>query len=76
MGDDLSFTLKLDFEIPDADLSKIGFRKCEIRPFKSAYRIGKGFLAFEGNFLRVSPKLEREELLRAISFLFDGCEKL
>ncbi len=76
MGDDLSFTLKLDFEVPDADLSKIGFKKCEIRPFKNAYRIGRGFLAFNGKFLRISPKLTREELLRAISVLFDECDEL
>lgn len=69
VGDDLSFTLKLDFEIPSADLAEIGGKKCEIRPFKNAFRFESGFIAFGGRFLRISPKLKREELDKAISLL-------
>ncbi|MCS7144706.1 MAG: hypothetical protein NZ879_06770 [Archaeoglobaceae archaeon] len=69
VGDDLSFTLKLNFEIPSVELEEFGGQKCKIYPFKNAYRFGKGFVAFNGNFLRISRNLSGEDLDRILDFL-------
>lgn len=70
VGDDLSFTLKLDFKIPSKDLEKIGGQKCKIYPFKNAYRFENGFIAFDGNFIRISRNLKREKLEEILNLLF------
>ncbi|MEM0330399.1 MAG: hypothetical protein QXU31_06705 [Archaeoglobaceae archaeon] len=72
VGDDLSFTLKLDFKIPTKDLEKLGGQKCKIYPFKNAYRFKNGFIAFDGNFIRISRNFRREELEKILCFLFNG----
>ncbi len=69
VGDDLSFTLKLDFDLPNADLSEIGGKFCRIYPFKIAYRFDKGFVAFSGKFLRISREISREKLEKILEYL-------
>ena len=69
VGDDLSFTVKLDKDLRFADLNNFGGRKCKIHPFKTAWRFSRGFVAFEGKFLRVSREVDKnllEEILNAI----------
>jgi hypothetical protein len=69
VGDDLSFTLKLDHDLRNVDLEKFGGKKTRIYPFKNAYRFETGFVAFEKNFLRISVKIDEKllaEILRSI----------
>lgn len=69
VGDDLSFTIKLDFEIPNEDLNKIGGKSCSIYPFKNAYRFESGFIAFSGKFLRISRKIDKAILEKTLEAL-------
>jgi len=69
VGDDLSFTVKLGKELRKAELKSFGGRKCKMHPFKTAWRFSKGFVAFEGKFLRISRELDKKllsEILDAI----------
>ena len=62
VGDDLSFTIKLEKDLRNVDLNG---ERCKIYPFKNAYRFNKGYIAFEGRFLRVSRDID-EKLLEKI----------
>ncbi len=62
VGDDLSFTIKLEKDLRNVSLNG---KKCKIYPFKNAYRFDKGYIAFEGRFLRVSRDID-EKLLEKI----------
>jgi hypothetical protein len=69
VGDDLSFTVKLDKSLRESDLRSFGGRKCKIHPFKTAWRFSRGFVAFEGKFLRISRNIDKKllsEILDAI----------
>ncbi|MCS7119183.1 MAG: hypothetical protein RMH75_04165 [Archaeoglobaceae archaeon] len=72
VGDDLSFTLRLESEIPVEkfeELKRLG-KQCKIYPFKKAIRFEKGFLALDGKFLRISRDLDRKVLEEALEILF------
>ncbi|MDK2796005.1 MAG: hypothetical protein PWQ22_772 [Archaeoglobaceae archaeon] len=69
VGDDLSFTLKLQFEIPNEDLNRIGGKSCRIHPFKNAYRFENGFIAYNGKFLRISRNLDKTLLEKILEIL-------
>lgn len=69
VGDDLSFTIKLEEELKDVNLGEIGAQKCKIHPFKNAYRFDRGFVAFEGRFLRVSAELDKKLLLKVLELI-------
>ncbi len=62
VGDDLSFTIKLEKDLRNVDLNG---ERCKIYPFNNAYRFNKGYIAFEGRFLRVSRDID-EKLLEKI----------
>jgi len=68
VGDDLSFTIRLDGEVyvDEKALLDCGARRTRIHPFKKAYRFQKGFIAVEGRFIRVSRDFEPEELMRIL----------
>lgn len=71
VGDDLSFTIRLGKKI-EADKEKLAAlngRKVRIYPFKNAYRFSRGYIAFEGSFLRVSRELDRELLEKILDAL-------
>ncbi len=68
VGDDLSFTIKLDKDI-EKDLCKIGGRKCKIYPFKKAYRFDRGYVALDGKFIRISINLDEKLLLKILDFI-------
>ncbi len=65
VGDDLSFTLKLDREV-SGDLEVLGGMKTRIYPYKKAYRFEKGYVAFEGKFLRVSREIDEKLLVKIL----------
>uniref|UniRef100_A0A7J3M2L6 Uncharacterized protein n=1 Tax=Archaeoglobus fulgidus TaxID=2234 RepID=A0A7J3M2L6_ARCFL len=72
VGDDLSFTIKLNFEIPEwriEKLKEIG-KECKIYPFKRAFRFKSGFVAVEGKFVRLSKDLDIETLEFVLEILF------
>ncbi len=62
VGDDLSFTVKLKEELRRVDLEKFGGKRVKIHPFKEAYRFERGFIAYEGKFLRVSREIDKKLL--------------
>ncbi len=69
----MSFTIKLDFEIPEHRIQKlkeIG-KECKIYPFKRAFRFKSGFVAVDGKFLRLSKDLDEETLKVVLEILFD-----
>ncbi len=69
VGDDLSFTLRFEKDLKQVDMEKFGGRKTRLHPFKNAYRFEKGFIAYEGKFLRISREVDKKllsEILNAI----------
>ncbi len=68
VGDDLSFTLKLD-EVIEKDLTEIGGRKCKIYPFRNAYRFDRGYVALDGKFIRISINLDEKLLSKILDFI-------
>ncbi|MFN3384783.1 MAG: hypothetical protein ACK401_07805 [Archaeoglobaceae archaeon] len=73
VGDDLSFTIKLDFEIPEhriQRLKELG-KECKIYPFKRAFRFQSGFVAVDGKFLRLSKDIDGKTLNMVLGILFD-----
>lgn len=72
VGDDLSFTVKLEFEIPQQSiekLKKLG-KECKIYPFRNAFRFKRGFVAVNGRFIRLSKDLDWETLREILDILF------
>ncbi len=67
VGDDLSFTLKLDMEVKNVEITK--GRKCYIHPFRNAYRFDRGFIAFEKNFIRISRDLSEDKLVELLKLI-------
>lgn len=73
VGDDLSFTVKLEFEISESIIEKlreIG-RESSIYPFKRAFRFDSGFVAVNGRFIRLSRNLDEKTLVSILNILFD-----
>jgi hypothetical protein len=62
VGDDLSFTVKLDKELKPITLEQFGASKVKLHPFKTAWRFERGFIAFEGKFLRISREIDKKLL--------------
>jgi len=71
VGDDFSFTVRLDreVEVEEEKLAALNGRKARIYPFKNAYRFPRGYIAFEGKFLRVSRELDKELLEKILDAL-------
>ena len=71
VGDDLSFTIKLDREIvvDEWGLKKLGGKRTKIYPFKRAFRFNKGFIAVEGRFIRVSKEFNPKELIEILRYI-------
>ena len=71
VGDDLSFTIKLDREIvvDEEGLKRLGGRRTKIYPFKRAFRFNKGFIAVEGRFIRVSKEFDPKELIEILRYI-------
>ena len=71
VGDDLSFTVKLDREISvdEEKILAIGAKKTKIYPFRNAYRFERGFVAIEGKFIRISREIDEEILKRVLEAL-------
>ena len=67
VGDDLSFTVKLnkEVEVNEDKILSLGAKRTRIYPFKNAYRFEKGYVAIEGKFIRISREID-EGLLRKI----------
>ncbi|WP_202319635.1 hypothetical protein [Archaeoglobus neptunius] len=62
VGDDLSFTVKLKKDLKPVGLEDFGGKKCKMHPFRTAWRFDSGFIAFEGKFLRISRKIDKNLL--------------
>jgi len=69
VGDDLLFTVKLPSELRNVDLKSYGGKKVKMHPFKEAWRFDKGFVAFEGKFLRVSREIDKKLLEEIIQLI-------
>lgn len=72
VGDDLSFTLRLEHEVEEWRIEKlkgIG-RECKIYPFKKAFRFDHGFVAVNGKFVRLSKDIDKEVLDLVLDILF------
>ena len=71
VGDDLSFVLKLDKPISlDVErLVKMGGNVARIYPYRNAVRFDRGYIAFDGKFLRISRELDREKLIAILELL-------
>ncbi|MEM0203797.1 MAG: hypothetical protein QXO16_06765 [Archaeoglobaceae archaeon] len=68
----MSFTIKLDFEIPEwrvERLKEVG-KEGKIYPFKRAFRFKSGFVAVDGKFVRLSKDLDKETLDFVLEILF------
>lgn len=76
VGDDLSFVLKFDGKIVvDLDeLVKLNGRKTKIYPYKNAVRFDKGYIAFDGRFLRISRDLDEKRLTKILNLIFSQLE--
>lgn len=75
VGDDLSFTVKVDIKkenikSAEEEALKLGAKLCSIHPFKRAFRFSSGFIAFDEKFLRVSSKIEEDALRKILEALF------
>jgi|GEM_PF-705642 hypothetical protein len=71
VGDDLSFTVKLDSEIEFKEeiFEDLGGRKARIYPFKTVYRFDKGFVAVDGKFIRISREVDENKLIKILSHI-------
>lgn len=69
VGDDLSFTVKLEKELRLVDLKRLGGRKVKMHPFKTAWRFDKGFVAFEDRFLRISREIDKNLLIEVLNLI-------
>ncbi|MCD6493249.1 MAG: hypothetical protein J7K36_05555 [Archaeoglobaceae archaeon] len=71
VGDDLSFVIKFDYPITLSldELIKMKGKKAEIYPYKNAVRFDKGYIAFDGKFLRISRELDKEKLIKILKLL-------
>lgn len=69
VGDDLSFTVKLDKDLKPVSLEKFGASKVKLHPFKTAWRFERGFIAFEGKFLRISREIDKKLLEEILSVI-------
>ncbi len=72
VGDDLSFTLKLEKDIKPLNLEQFGGDKVKLHPFKTAWRFERGFIAFEGKFLRISREIDKKLLSRILDVILPG----
>ncbi len=69
VGDDLSFTVKLDKDVKAVSLEQFGASKAKLHPFKTAWRFKRGFIAFEGKFLRISREIDKKLLSEILEFI-------
>ncbi|RLI77034.1 hypothetical protein DRP05_11395 [Archaeoglobales archaeon] len=72
VGDDLSFVLKFekDVAIDLNELIKLNGRKTKIYPYKNAVRFDRGYVAFDGKFLRISKDIDEKRLAKILDLIF------
>jgi len=66
VGDDLSFTVKLENDVKAVNLESFGANEVKLHPFKTAWRFEKGFIAYEGKFLRISREIDKKLLSKIL----------
>lgn len=76
VGDDLSFVLKFEenIAIDLEELVKLNGRKTKIYPYRNAVRFDRGYVAFDGKFLRISRDLDEKRLTKILDLIFNQPE--
>ena len=74
VGDDLSFVLKFDQEIVLNLDEIVKLKGTKIYPYKNAVRFEKGYVAFDGKFLRISKDLDEKRLTKILDLIFNQPE--
>lgn len=69
VGDDLSFTVKLENDVKAVNLESFGANRVKLHPFKTAWRFERGFIAFEGKFLRISREIDKKLLSKILDVI-------
>ena len=69
VGDDLSFTVKLEKDVRPTNLEPFGASKVKLHPFKTAWRFNRGFIAFEGKFMRISREIDKKLLTEILEVI-------
>ncbi|WP_457590372.1 hypothetical protein [Geoglobus sp.] len=71
VGDDLSFVVRFgnSITVDESLLEELGGRRRKLYPFRNAWFFEKGYIAWDGRFLRISRELEEEVLKKILASL-------
>ncbi len=71
VGDDLSFVVRLPSEIHlDVDLlESLGGKRKKLYPFRNCCIFGRGYIAWDGKFLRISREIDEKILEKILTSL-------
>lgn len=71
VGDDLSFVVRFSGEvsIDERVLESLGGRKKRLYPFRNAWFFDRGYIAWDGRFLRVSREMDEDVLKKILASL-------
>ncbi|MBE8539083.1 hypothetical protein [Geoglobus acetivorans] len=71
VGDDLSFVVRFENElnINESLVGEFGGRKKKLYPFRNAWFFDKGYIAWDGRFLRVSRDIDEKILEKILASL-------
>lgn len=75
VGDDLSFVVRLlsDVSVDEDILKSLGGRKKKMYPFRNAWVFERGYIAWDGRFLRISRDIDEDALKKILASLnIDG----
>ncbi|NOY12030.1 MAG: hypothetical protein GXO67_08150 [Archaeoglobi archaeon] len=71
VGDDLSFVVRFPEEVrlSEDTLAEIGGRKRKLYPFRNAWFFERGYIAWDGRFLRISREIDESVLKKILASL-------
>ncbi|AIY90091.1 hypothetical protein [Geoglobus acetivorans] len=71
VGDDLSFVVRFENElnIHEGLMNEFGGRKKRLYPFRNAWFFDKGYIAWDGRFMRVSRDIDEKILEKILASL-------
>ncbi len=71
VGDDLSFVVKLnnEIEIDETLIERLNAKRKRMYPFKNCIVVEKGYVAWDGRFLRISRDIDEKILEKILTSL-------